>query len=214
MESCFLNSRGAQSSTVPFGQAPFVYPPSPALIGSNGVFLFTPQPLTPRQGSNGGMLPISEGMGGNFGYGGGGMQSTNGDAYHRHSYMPQTAFPFPDITPHGDPSVSMSAEVKSESQMSSPSQQGIHKPVLANGSMVMPFGLPYDTAPYGNSLPLTHGAGGQVNTNNNNSTSASDSTHVGHMTSSNSLAYMSRFFPGGVPPSPGFLMTHTCKSVV
>lgn len=97
--------------------------------------------------------------------------------------------------------------------MSSPSQQGLHKSTLANG-MVMPFNLPYESAPpYGsNSLPLTHGAGvGQVNTNNNNSTSVTDSAHIGHMAGSNSLAYMSRLFPGGVPPSPGFLMTHTCK---
>ncbi|XP_011408942.1 PREDICTED: transcription factor COE2-like [Amphimedon queenslandica] len=212
LESCFLSSRGAQSSTVPFGQAPFVYPPSPALIGSNGVFLFTPQPLTPRQGSNGGMLPMSEGLGGGFGYGGG-MPNTNGDVYPRHSYMPQTAFPFPEITQHGDPGGSMSTEVKSESQMSSPSQQGLHKSTLANG-MVMPFNLPYETAPpYGsNSLPLTHGAG-QVNTNNNNSTSVTDSAHIGQMAGSNSLAYMSRLFPGGVPPSPGFLMTHTFSPI-
>lgn len=200
-----MTSRQA-STNVPFGQGSFVsYPHSPALIGSNGIFLFTPQPpLTPRLGSNGAMLPL-EGPS-SFNY----MQGPEG---YQRQYMPQTAFPFPDITSHGDPSASLPNEIKTES-LSSPSQS-LHKSqaVLANGgSMVMPFNLSYENTNYihgGTSMPLNHG---QVNTNNNNSVTTSDtSCSTNHMT--NSLSYMSRLFQGGaVPSSPGLFMAHSCKS--
>lgn len=215
-----MGSRG--QPPLPFSQGPFVpYPHSPALIGSNGVFLFTPQPLTPRLGTNGGMLPLNDGPGAAFGYSQQGVPGGNTDGYQRQSYAPQTAFPFPDITPHGDPSVSMPGEIKSESQLSSPSQS-LHKqqPLMSNGSMIMPFNIPslnYEPTYLhgtGNSMPLNHG---QINSNNNNSTagttdsSNASTSQMTSMNSSNSFSYMPRFFPGTVPPSPGFLMAHTCE---
>lgn len=209
LESCFLSAT-TRGQTASFPQGPFVYPPSPALIGSNGVFLFTPQPITPRPPGgaiNGGMLP--EGLGGvGFGYGGG-MTGNNGE-YHRHGYMPQTAFPFPDITPHTSEG---GGEIKTESQLSPPGSVPIHKhSILTNGSMIMPFNLPsyegYATSSGGSSLPLTHGGGGiHINSNNNNNSVTEGATSI----NSGHLSYMSRLFPGGVPASPTFLMaTHTC----
>ena len=211
-----MTSRQA-STSVPFGQGgPFVsYPHSPALIGSNGIFLFTPQPpLTPRLGSNGTMIPL-EGPGSfNYMQGGGGVPN---EGYQRQGYMPQTAFPFPDITSHGDPSASLPNEIKTESQMSSPVNHSLHKsqPVLANGGGLMPFNMTYENASYlhtggGTSMPLTHAQ--HVNSNNNNSINTTDTNSScanNHMT--NSLSYMSRIFPGPLPSSPGFFMAHSCK---
>lgn len=199
---------GGTRGHFPFSQGPILpYPRSPALFGSNGVFLFTPQPLTPRLGSNGGMVPLGDGQSATFGsY----MQPVGGtlDGFQRQGYNQQTAFPFPDI---GGPSGSLPGEVKSESQLSSPGQ-GLHKS-QTNGSMLMPF-IPmnqpgFDGSTFPASVPLNHG---QTNSNNNNSTaSVTDSTSIATSSqmSTNSLSYMSRLFPGGVPQSPGFLMAHS-----
>lgn len=201
-----------QSQPVHFSQGPLLpYPRSPALFGSNGVFLFTPQPMTPR---NGGMIPIGEGQNATFGS----YMPQGNDGFQRHSYQ-QTAFPFPDI---GGPSGSLPGEVKTES-LSSPSQVGLHKTqtIQSNGSLLAPYNQvsAYESSGFPvsiNSMPLTHG---QSNNNNNNSSSIpaaassadNNSCVASSSQSTNSLSYMTRLFPGGVPQSPGFLMAHTCK---
>ena len=208
LEAGYGGSR--QSQSIHFSQGPLLpYPRSPALFGSNGVFLFTPQPMTPRNGS---MIPVCEAQNATFG---GYIPQSEG--FPRQGYQP-TAFPFPDI---GGPSGSL-PEVKSESQLSSPSQGGIHKThtIQSNGSLLTPF-IPsnqvsgYDGSTF--SMPLSHG---QTNNNNNNSASttpensSSTSSIISSSTSqmsTNSLSYMSRLFPGGVPQSPGFLMAHACE---
>ncbi len=193
-----------QSQPVHFSQGPLLpYPRSPALFGSNGVFLFTPQPMTPR---NGGMVPIGDSQNATFG-----SYMPQNDGYQRHSYH-QTAFPFPDI---GGPSGSLPGEIKTES-LSSPSQGGLHKThtIQSNGSLLAPFNQVsgYDASSFpvsANSMPLTHG---QSNNNNNNSAASSENSCISSTNqSTNSLSYMSRLFPGGVPQSPGFLMAHTCE---
>lgn len=196
-----------QSHPVHFSQGPLLpYPRSPALFSSNGVFLFTPQPMTPRNSS---MIPIGEGQNATFG-----NYMPQNEGYQRHSYQ-QTAFPFPDI---GGPSGSLPGEVKTES-LSSPSQVGLHKThtIQSNGSLLTPFVPSNQVSGYENtsfpvsvnSMPLTHG---QSNNNNNNSAASSENSCISSTSqSTNSLSYMARLFPGGVPQSPGFLMAHTCE---
>ena len=219
LEGCFMSNTRTSQSSFPFNQGggggPLLpYPRSPALFGSNGVFLFTPQPMTPRLNGGGGMLQDGTG---NFG----GYMQQGGDTYGRQGYGSQTAFPFPDLT-QGNGGT-MTGEVKTEAQLSSPGQ-GLHKPhpVQANGPMSHPYGgVGYDGTNYSStmsSVPLSHGQ--QTNTNNNNSTMAAMtdtsiattcSQMMNPMQQNPSLSYMSRILQGPIPPSPGFLMTHTCK---
>lgn len=215
-----MGTRTSQSS-FPFNQGGgggslLPYPRSPALFGSNGVFLFTPQPMTPRlNGGGGGMLQDGTG---NFG----GYMQQGGDTYGRQGYASQTAFPFPDLTQASGGGMT-GGEVKTET---SPGQ-GLHKPhpvQAANGPMTHPYGsvAGYDGTNFSgtvNSVPLSHDQ--QANTNNNNSTmSVADISSIAATCSQQmmnpiqqnpSFSYMSRILQGAIPPSPGFLMTHSCK---
>ena len=199
-----------QSQPLHFSQGPLLpYPRSPALFGSNGVFLFTPQPMTPRNGS---MIPIGEaGQNSTFG-----NYVPQNDGFQRHGYQ-QTAFPFPDI---GGPSGSLPGDVIKTESLSSPSQiGGLHKThtIQSNGSLMAPYAPSnqvsgYESSSFSisvNSMPLTHG---QSNNNNNNSTTTTENSCISTASqNTNSLSYMTRLFPGGIPQSPGFLMAHTCE---
>ncbi len=194
-----------QSQQLHFSQGPLLpYPRSPALFGSNGVFLFTPQPMTPRNGS---MVPIGD-TGQNTTFG---NYMPQNETFQRHGYQ-QTAFPFPDI---GGPSGSLPGDVIKTETLSSPSHiGGLHKThtIQSNGSLMAPYSG-YESSSYSvsiNSMPLTHG---QSNNNNNNSATTTEHSCISSSASqsTNSLSYMARLFPGGIPQSPGFLMAHTCE---
>lgn len=233
LESHYPTSR---MGPAPFNQTSFFpYPRSP-FFGNNGVFLLTPQPLTPRinaampgaeAASYHGHLqqpnPLSnsyihQAVSSSGDHGGLTATHTQG----RHPYPPPpTAFPFPDVNHHGDEPVS---EVKSEPiQITSP--MGPHKSHALNhgGSLFMPFvpmtQVGYDST-FGSSLgtiPLSHS--GQCNSNsnnsNNNSSSVSESTasmsNQHAYSQSNTVAYVPRMFPGALPPSPGFIVAPPCK---
>lgn len=222
------------SHSGPFSQAFFPYPHSPAFIGgNNGVFLLTPQPLTPRfnptamphPGADTATyhLPQPNLLSSNYLHQP--PVSTSGEhgglaANHRHTYPPPpthtTAFPFPEVHHHGDESVT--GEVKSEpTQITSP--LGMHKPQ----HMFMPFvpraQVGYDST-FGSTMgtiPLSHSGQCNVNSNNNNNnrgTPVSDSMAPASNLAPNqshSLAYVPRFFPGALPPSPGFIVAPPCK---
>ena len=206
-------------------------------VSYNGVFFLTQQPITPRfntavmphpgvdtasyhlqqpnpLSSNYLHQPVS--ASGEHG----GLAPNHEQA--RHTYQPPpphtTAFPFPEVHHHGDESVT--GEVKSETtQITSP--LGIHK----SQHMFMPFvpmaQIGYDST-FGSSMgtvPLSHSGQCNANSNNNNNrgTPVTDSIAPASNlapTHSNSLAYVPRFFPGALPPSPGFIVAPPCKCIL
>lgn len=217
----------------------FPYPRSPAIIGNNGLFLLTPQPLTPRFNAamphgaetNAYHLHQPNPLGNNYlhqpvstAVDHSGL--TNNHEAVRHGF-PQppahsTAFPFPEVH-HNEGTVP--GEVKSE--LTSPI--GVHKSQQMTGGgggsvfMAAPFvpmaQLGYDSTFAMGSIPLSHSGqcNNNSNNNNNNNNSASRSTPVSDgmthaQSNSSSLTFVPRFFSGALPPSPGFLVAPPCKN--
>lgn len=221
-----LSRAGPHSA--PFNQTSlFPYPRSP-FFSNNGLFLLTPQPLTPRFNA---AMPGAEAasyhshlqqpnpLSNNYLHqavsssGEHGVLNPGHTQQARQPYPhPSTAFPFPEVHHHGDEAVS---EVKAEpAQITSP--MGGHKQTLTHGGpLFMPFvpmtQVGYDSS-FGNSLgsiPLSHS--GQCNSNSNNNNSSSTRESMAPTTQNNSVSYVPRFFPGALPPSPGFIVAPPCK---